>query len=334
MANVFMNFAVTKIEKQECFFHVPILFAKISSALVYNFMEHFVAVAKKKNISKLLIIFVVLSSYFLFASGLSQAAKRKQWYDSVNVTGGITAALQGTSGNDDSTAETKNSTDFSYSLDLNLNSEIAPKHNFFVHIETGEGKGVNDNFATFISPNYDPFNTLNPDTGHQDITISQAFYEGFFLEEMLTADIGKMDIHSFSDENNFAGDENSQFMAGLFVRLPGTLFAELDDDYSPGIRFFLAPNEWFEVTYVVASAANDSVGKDVYHVGQVNIKPNVFDLEGNYRFYFIRDGRNYTKIDEIDKTATSNFGWGVSFDQLITENLGICFSGMDHKKTT
>lgn len=272
---------------------------------------------------KLLKILIISCVYFILISNIAQAAKKKKWYDSVNVTGGITASLQGTSGNDDSTAGTEDNIDYAYTLDLIPEFEIAPGHMFFIHIETGEGKGVNDNFATTINPNYNPFNTHNVDVGHQDLTISQAFYEGMFFEETLTISAGKMDIHSFSDENNFAGDETSQFMASIFARLVGTLFAELDNYYSPGIRFLLVPREWLEITYVAANSSNDSLTKNSYHVGQINIKPNIMDMEGNYRFYFISDGRNYARIDDSGSTSNSNFGWGLSFDQLVTENIGI-----------
>ena len=272
---------------------------------------------------KLLKILIVSSVYFILISGIAEATKKKKWYDSVNVTGGITVALQGTSGNDDTTAGTEDTTDFSYSLDLNLNSEIARGHKFFVHIETGEGNGINDNFTTNINPNYDPFNIHNPDTGHQDITISKLFYEGTFIDEMLIVDFGKMDIHSFTDQNNFAGDETTQFMAGIFVRQAGTLFAELDNYYGPGIRFLFSPHEWSEYTYIVANSSFDSISKNKYHAVQMNFKPNIMDLKGNYRFYFISDGRDYTKIDDSSSDSNSNFGWGISFDQFVTENIGL-----------
>jgi len=278
---------------------------------------------------KLLKILIILSAFFILISSTAEAVKKKKkWFNSINVIGGITATLQGTSGNGDSTAETEDNKDFSYSLDVNLSSEIASGHNFIVDLETGEGNGINDNFGangTFINPNYDPFNTINPDTGHQDLTISQVYYEGTFLDEILTVDLGKMDIHSFTDQNNFAGDETSEFMAGIFVRLAGTLFAELDNYYAPGIRLLLTPNEWFDFTYVAANSSYDSVSKNFYDVGQINIKPNIKDLEGNYRFYFIRDRRNFIKIDDITSDGNPNSGWGLSFDQYITERVGLFY---------
>lgn len=277
---------------------------------------------------KLLKILIISSVFFVLISNTAQAVKKKKWYNSINVTGGITASLQGTSGNGDSTAGTEDNKDFSYSLDLNLDSEITREHKFFVHIETGEGKGINDNFGakgTYIKPNYDPFNSHNPDTGHQDITVSQAFYKGTFFDEILSVDFGKMDIHSFTDQNTLAGNEESQFMAGIFVRLVGTLFAELDNYYSPGIRLLLTPNEWFDFTYVAANSSYDSVSKNFYDVGQITIKPNIKDLEGNYRFYYIRDRRNYTKIDDITSDTNPNSGWGLSFDQHVTENVSLFY---------
>ncbi len=289
---------------------------------------------------KLFNFIVVLNLFFILASGPAEAAKKRRWYESLNVTAGMTASLQSTTGNNDPATGTTDNTDYAYSLDLNLNSEIARGYKFFLHLETGEGNGVNDNFGTggtTINPNYDPFNTFNASTGHQNINISQVFFESTFVDELLTVDFGKMDIHSFTDENAFAVDETSQFMAGIFVRSTGTLFTELDNYYAPGIRFLMTPAEWLEITYIAASPTNDALTKTAYHVGQFNMKLHLGGREGNYRFYFIRDGRDFAEIDgDIDSsndTSSSNFGSGLSFDQLITEDIGMFYRFGTQKDT-
>jgi hypothetical protein len=45
------------------------------------------------------------------------------------------------------------------------------------------------------------------------------------------------------------------------------------------------------------------------------------DIKGNYPFYFISDGRDYAKTDDSKSNHNSNFGWGLSFDNFVTENI-------------
>ena len=47
------------------------------------------------------------------------------------------------------------------------------------------------------------------------------------------------------------------------------------------------------------------------------------DMKGNYRFYFISDGRDYAKTDDSESNHNSNFGWALSFDHFVAENIGL-----------
>lgn len=268
---------------------------------------------------------LLILAVFSLLSSLPVAAEEPDAANRLNFTigGGITAVMQGTSGNDDTTTGTRDGMDYSYTLDINMESELSPGHMLFIHIETGEGDGTNTRFPSWAVPNYDPYNTNSPDVGHQDVTVSQAFYEGLFFSGLLTLDIGKMDIHSLTDENNLAGDETTQFMSGLFSRLTGTLYPELDSYYAPGVRMLLVPTDFLEFSLVLANSKNESVGTRGYHAAQLNLKPAIGGLEGNYRFYFIRDLRPYTKIS--DGSSDINTGLGVSFDQMLGDNFGLFF---------
>lgn len=267
---------------------------------------------------------LILAVFFLLLS-LPATAEEPDVANKWNLVigGGITAVLQGTSGNDDSTTGTTDGMDYSYTLDINVESELSPGHMLFIHIETGEGDGTNGRLPANAVPNYDPYNTHSPDVGHQDVTISQAFYEGQFFGELLTLDIGKMDIHSLTDENNLAGDETAQFMSGIFSRLTGALYAELDTYYAPGVRMLLVPTDFLEFSLVLANSKTESVGTRGYQAVQLNLKPAIGGLEGNYRFYYIRDLRPYTKIS--DGSSDTNTGLGASFDQMLADNYGLFF---------
>ena len=73
----------------------------------------------------------------------------------------------------------------------------------------------------------------------------------------------------------------------------------------------------------MANSTFDSISKNKYHIWQVNFKPNIMDMKGNYRFYFISDGRDYAKTDDSESNHNSNFGWALSFDHFVAENIGL-----------
>ncbi len=73
----------------------------------------------------------------------------------------------------------------------------------------------------------------------------------------------------------------------------------------------------------MANSSFDLTSKNKFHVCQVNLKPNIMEMKGNYRFYFISDGRDYAKTDDSESNHNSNFGWALSFDHFVAENIGL-----------
>ncbi|MDH5541366.1 MAG: carbohydrate porin [Nitrospinota bacterium] len=262
------------------------------------------------------------------------------WFDTIELSGGITSGMQGTSGNSDTVTGTSDGTNYSFSLDIGIDAELEPGHTVSVALESGEGEGIGAALPDgALGPNYDPANS-NMD-GAQVVTVAQAFYEGSFFDGKFVFDLGKMDLHSLYDENNFAGDETAQFMNGIFCRLTGTLYPELEWYYSPGMRFFFAPVDLLEVSYVLGNSKWEDFGSNLFQVVQLNLKPNLFGKEGNYRVYYIMDDtlRTQTVVDPGDPAATIdmllpatktadgsravNTGFGVSIDQYIMEGVGL-----------
>lgn len=243
----------------------------------------------------------------------------------LEITGGITSVLQSTSGfkgGDDVT-------DFAYTLDLNFEAPIGSNGKVVVALEAGNGNGVNDinndGESEFLSiPNYDPY--ITEAGGIVTPSVSQAYYEGSYYDGLLTVKAGKLDVHSCHDDNAFANDETDQFLTGMFARYAGSIFTELGSYYAPGISLTLSPIDLLDIT-VIGANGNDSGFEDVfsnaYTAGQVNIKPNLLGKEGNYRFYFIYDARNYTDISDTSKTSETNTGFGISLDQKLSEGIGV-----------
>lgn len=239
----------------------------------------------------------------------------------IHIDGGLTWFLQGTDGLvDDTTALT-------YSFDLGVEAPIGKHGKAVVALEGGEGTGVDDSIGSLSVVNYDAFfsdltTSVSGTTNVVVPSISQAYYEGDYGN--LVVSVGKLDVHSMYDDNAYANDETDQFMSAIFTRSPGTSYAELDYYYAPGLVAQYAVSDRLDVTLGVANG-NESGFQDVfdrmYSVAQINIKPGLIDLDGNYRFYYINDGRHYTDIS--DGSNTANTAWGVSFDQALPGGTGV-----------
>ena len=243
----------------------------------------------------------------------------------LNISGGITSILQGTSG----IADNGDVTDFTYTLDLNFEAGVTPTGKVVVALEAGNGGGVNDDTGALSSSNYDAFITeltTNKNNSFAAISVSQAYFEGSFLDGRLGLKVGKLDVHSCHDENAYANDETDQFITGMFARYAGSIFPELDSYYAPGVSLTFSPAEIVDLTVTAANGVGsgfEDITSNAYGVGQVNIKPGLLGREGNYRFYYIYDARNFTDISDSTKTNETNTAFGLSFDQEVIDGIGL-----------
>lgn len=239
----------------------------------------------------------------------------------LEISGGITSILQGTSGISDSLGG--DVTDFTYTLDLNFEAAVSPTGKVVIALEAGNGNGVNDNTPSMSISNYDAYVTevgsiVTP-------SVSQAYFEGSFVDGLLGLQAGKLDVHSLYDENTYANDETDQFISGIFTRYPGSIFPELDSYYAPGVAITLSPSEMFDLRLIGANGVDsgfENITENGYLVGHVNIKPGLLGREGNYRFHYIYDARNYRDIAS-GETDKKNTAFGLSFDQEVADGVGL-----------
>ena len=139
---------------------------------------------------------------------------------------GATSVVQGTDGNGN------DSTDATYSVDLEITSKIGENGTALLYLEGGEGSGV--------YPELGGFNGYNADaTGDDaDLQISEIWYEHSFKEDKVVATFGKMDVTRWFDANEVANDETSQFLADVFVNNIAVEFP----DYAYGARVTISLN--------------------------------------------------------------------------------------------
>lgn len=238
----------------------------------------------------------------------------------LNISGGITSILQGTSG----LAGNSDVTDLTYTLDLNFEAAISEHGKVVVALEAGDGYGVNDNLPSLSISNYDAYVTEN--SGIVTPSVSQAYYEGEYMDGLLGVTVGKLDVHSLYDENAYANDETDQFVSGIFTRYPGTIFHELDSYYAPGLALTVKPADIVEFRLIGANGNGsgfDDVFDNGYIVGHANVMPKLLGRDGNYRVHVIYDARNYTDIKDPSKNNETNTSFGLSFDQEVADNIGL-----------
>ncbi len=264
--------------------------------------------------------------------GANASKKLEQALGHINISADLTGIIQGTINNHENNPDEGESADGSFTFDLNLATDFDNYGSFNVHLEGGDGEGLNDDVPSFSVPNYDAYATRNHEN-KTDLTISEAFYELGLRDEKVVFDIGKMDISVLFDENEVSGDETTQFLNNIFVKSMGITIPEPDNFYCPAFMLKIAPVELVEFRFIGASVEDDN-WEDIFDHGfmacQVDFRPEIGGRRGNYRLYGWFDNRNHLKNHYLG-VASERYsdplahdeqrGWGVSIDQGLSDNI-------------
>ncbi|MBI4664847.1 MAG: carbohydrate porin [Nitrospinae bacterium] len=229
-------------------------------------------------------------------------------------TGGLTGILQGSS----KTARGDGQTNASAVLDMEIVYSQNDIYYLIIGAKAWSGRGLDPALATDIPVNYGAERLAgDKDEG---IIISHAYLEGLFLEKRFIISAGKMDVSSLFDENILAGSEKTAFVSGAFNRASGIVGKSLEPLFSPALRIILTPAPWAEFQAIYAHSGFDHLERNPYLVAQLSFRPSMGGLEGNYRFYYVSDGREYHDLGGAE--TRSNRVMGLSFDQFVTDHMG------------
>lgn len=230
---------------------------------------------------------------------------------------GATFVMQGThNANGDSLSKNgEDVADASYSIDVEFEKEFNDYGMAFLHLETGDGAGVEDELQVFSSVNRDA------DDSDNSVSVTEAWYEHYFKMLPLTLTFGKIDPTVYVDNNEYANDETTQFLGHIFRNSPAV---ELPDDNAAGVRFALEPVDFLDVELAAMDANADweDAFDNIFFSGQLNFKPNLLDRPGNYRVYGWLNDKDHIKWDDAAKTKEKGYGFGLSLDQELTDALG------------
>ncbi|OGX14998.1 MAG: hypothetical protein A2166_00710 [Omnitrophica WOR_2 bacterium RBG_13_41_10] len=233
-----------------------------------------------------------------------------QLMEGLELGAGGTMIIQGTNNTNNATSDVtkkESRADASYSADIILGKEFKEiSGKAFLHLEAGQGSGLEDDLTLYSNVNRDADNDNN-------VRLTEFWYEQALFKDKVALTFGKLDPTAYFDQSEVANDETTQFLGRIFRNSPTIEFP----DNTAGIRLAYMPVEWLELGYGVFDGNSDweKIGDNLFNIGQVHFKTNFFNLPGNYRFLGWNNNVYHTKWQDTEKTKEANYGLGLSFDQ-------------------
>jgi|GEM_PF-124354 len=247
----------------------------------------------------------------------------------LTIAADATFVLQGTPNANNAGEGEDSAFNASWSSDIEIQKVFENWGLAFIHLEPGLGDTIESELSVFSNVNRDAGDT----EGIPEVT--EVWYEQCFLNKQIAITGGKLDFTIYFDQNRYANDETTQFLAHMFRNSPVIEFPlnnalGLHTHIQMESAKFLA----FDFGYFNANDTLKNIFDHGFYMGQINIKPaellNYADKDewgGNYRFYAWMNDRRHEKIvnenaPASDKTKLLNYGFGVSLDQMATDIFG------------
>lgn len=261
------------------------------------------------------------------------------------ISGWLTAIAQGTIGSKDSSGKKNDMAEGSLSMDLFYEATLNGSGNFMFHLDIQQGQGLTNIPALFASPNG---NTTGPNNdiesfANDQVHLDQAWYETTISEGRWTLTLGQLDLTAYFDTNNYANNERFQFIANQFGNNPTIEFGGTGNFYGAGFRLTYSPSDFMDLT--LGALDGDGNYTEMFDrpfvIAEVDLKPKLAGKEGNYRFYAWQNSLPHYRLngDGISSFVTAignpsdkapselignkNSGFGINFDQVLTDNLGL-----------
>lgn len=260
---------------------------------------------------------MVLKNDSSIASSNAQSVSDENVLNGLAINVSQTTVFQATdNANGDSLSKnSEDVNDASYSVDIEFEKEFDSQSKAYVHLETGDGAGVDDELKLFSSVNADA------DDSDNSLAVTEAYYEYSMTDFPATFTFGKLSSSNYIDTNNYANDECGQFLSSVFKNSASISFP----DNSAGLHANVSSSDYYELDFLISDANADfeDASDGIFAAMQFNIKPQFLQREGNYRIIAWRDDREYTKWNNQTKTKEESFGFGLSFDQQVSDCLGL-----------
>ncbi|MBI5642132.1 MAG: carbohydrate porin [Deltaproteobacteria bacterium] len=254
----------------------------------------------------------------------------------LKIGGGVTITAQGVS---NTNTDTKGA--LALSADLALESPVGENGRAVVVFDIERGAGPRNLPSLFAGPNGSPTgpNADLESFDNDSVHLTQIYYEHEIFKG-LSVSVGQLDPTGYFDANDFANNERAQFLANIFTNNPAIEFGGSSDFYSPGIRATYFPAEFMDITLAAFEGNGDFTDSfdKPFLMAELNFNLKPFDKDGHYRFYtWLRQGRDDVSAtanpNDADLANADNSGFGVSFDQFVTDTVGVWFRAGIQKET-
>ncbi len=228
--------------------------------------------------------------------------------------------------------------DASWTMEIEIAKQFDDWGFAYLLMEPGQGNGLDDDLSLFSITNFDAANTgANP-------TVTEVWYEQYLFDGQLTLTGGKLYFPNYIDTNEYANDENRQFISNMFRNAETVEYPT--GGWCLGARMYIAPEQLpfldLEAVWGEADGNYEQVFDHAFTAVQLNFKPAKafgYDEEkwnGNYRVYYWYNGNDHTKLEDPEMTKLRNYGLGISWDQMLGEVYGLFgrFGWQDPKTQT
>ena len=247
--------------------------------------------------------------------------KETPWYKNADIGIDAVGVLQGSPGMTGRVADTGGLADVTLSFDLKLATRVSESGKAYMQFKAGNGGGIDEDI-----PNLSWFNTA---TSGSNLRLAKIWYDHAFGEKARMR-IGKIDVTTSFDTNAAANDEYDQFLSNIFVN---NLALDIPGYSNFGAMLWISPNTLFDIGFGFADAANDwdDVFGNPFSILELGLKPRIAGRQGNYRVYGWHNGKDHERLLSADIGGDANYGFGLSADQEITENVTL-FARYGHQR--
>ncbi|MFA6142012.1 MAG: carbohydrate porin [Candidatus Omnitrophota bacterium] len=246
----------------------------------------------------------------------------------IEITADATFVIQGTPKANAPGESEASRCDAAWSSDIFIRKAFDDWGLALIHLEPGQGQGAEGELSLYSNVNRDQNDTSS------NVPVTELWYEHYLFNKQIAVTAGKMDPANYIDQNEYAHDECTQFLGRMFKQNPAV---EWPNDNALGMRLILAPEVMsylsLEMTYFNADNSWEEVFSRPFVSAQLNVKPSkIFNIDkeqwdGNYRFYWWFNDLNHFKLAAAGETAdnhiNANTGFGLSFDQMVTDVFGV-----------
>ena len=204
--------------------------------------------------------------------------------------------------------------DGSLMVEVKAKAKLTERDTVRATFKAGMGEGLGGRVPSFCG-----FNGASG--AARNIYLNQFWYERKLgVDGSWRARVGYLDLTSDFDQNAYANDEYTQFLSDAFINnltfecpansLGGQLWWEPNDKWSFGVGYSESNRDCVEMfSYGVA-------------IAEIDRRVQIGELQGTYRGYFTANFAPRPSLDGSRDDLT-NDGWGLSFDQEISQNIGL-----------